>query len=354
MNSPSQCPTVLAYVCLALCVACTCRSHVVDEDGGEDAAAQRCVDEVPEGRACIEGGWFELPLWSPTVLPPLPPADVVPTYLDAFMLDVHEVTNEAYAEFVRTGATPPIPDDCGRMNEIFMDIREIYEVEQTSAWRDGAPRAELRDHPVVCVTRAEAMAYCTFRDGRLPNVFEMMRAARGPSPARPRTPWGDEPPPVARSPWNELDPDWFASYAVLGAPFEETEIRTGPAGAESLGVSPEGVRGLVGNASEFVVDCYEGVTAARPFPLPEMLVRPALPPQDHCPSHEVIVGSNWRSWVHEDSFGVSPLSWTRSGFGSLGGSNTRALMGDGHTGRDADSERGRSWRVGFRCAYDVD
>ena len=74
-------------------------------------------------------------------------------YVDAFYLDVHEVTNQGYAACVQAGECPP------PLN--------------TSEYDDPA----YRDHPVVFVTREMAARYCRWQGERLPTRAEWEKAA---------------------------------------------------------------------------------------------------------------------------------------------------------------------------------
>jgi formylglycine-generating enzyme required for sulfatase activity len=104
-------------------------------------------------------------------------------------------------------------------------------------WHGPEPPAGLRDHPVVCVNRADCLAYAAWVGKRLPAEAEWEKAARG---AHGLTyPWG-----------NAFDPDaccWNRSRGG-GSP------RTDPVTAHPNGASPYGVLDLVGNAAEWCAD----------------------------------------------------------------------------------------------------
>ena len=118
------------------------------------------------------------------------------------------ITNAHYAAFVAaTGAEPP------------------------PHWGGMTPPGDLRDHPVVYVSRAEADAFAAWLGGRLPTEEEWERIARG---ERARIyPWGDT--------WC----DTCAHTAEQGA------RSTAPVGRYPDGATPEGVLDLAGNVWEW-------------------------------------------------------------------------------------------------------
>ena len=154
--------------------------------------------------------------------------------LDAFCLARTEVTQARYDAFVRaTGHRTP---DC-----------------------EWDPEGAGASRPVVCVSWADADAYCAWDDahGRLPTEAEWERAAAG-GLERPRTyPWGDAPPSCDR-------------LAFLGA----ADARCGgaeeaqPVATHRRGDTPDGVSDLAGNVWEWVADGYAPDAASRAAPSP--------------------------------------------------------------------------------------
>lgn len=86
-------------------------------------------------------------------------------YLDAYYIDVYEVTNEMYANFIKaTGRKPP-----KYLND---------------------PMYNDPQQPVVGVTYEDAKAYCDWAGKRLPTEAEWEKASRGRLVGK-RFPWGD-------------------------------------------------------------------------------------------------------------------------------------------------------------------
>jgi formylglycine-generating enzyme required for sulfatase activity len=130
--------------------------------------------------------------------------------LDSFWIDIYEVTNARYQQYLdQTGSPPP------------------------AVWPGEA------EHPVRGVTWDQADAYCTWAKKRLPSEAEWEVAGRGPGPNAPIFPWGSN------------DPD--AGGNINQLPVDNTY----PVGAYSFNVSPFGLYDLVGNVWEWVREPYD-------------------------------------------------------------------------------------------------
>jgi formylglycine-generating enzyme required for sulfatase activity len=140
-------------------------------------------------------------------------------WLDAYLMDVYEVTTGRYAKFL---------DATGRIPPLF--------------W-DQVDPAHHGDRPVVGVDWEDADAYCRWAGNRLPTEAEWEKAARG----------TDE----RRHPWGNQAPTANVANFALGARFSYDQVLT-PVGRYEKGKSPYGIYDLAGNVWEWVQDWYDG------------------------------------------------------------------------------------------------
>jgi sulfatase modifying factor 1 len=190
-----------------------------DEDIG--AAYALCESMFPNDSPCGEQG-FEAET----------PAHEV--YLDAYYIDLYEVTNQEFADFLNEsdnqveGGVPWL-----EVNDDQVRIRRV----------DGVWEAlpDYSDHPVTEVTWHGAQAYCRARGGRLPTEAEWEKAAR----------WNPDTGEETRYPWGNQAPD--ASLANFGLNVGHTVA----VGSYPEGRSPLGLYDMAGNVFEWVSDWYD-------------------------------------------------------------------------------------------------
>lgn len=167
-------------------------------------------------------------------------------HVDAFSIDIYEVTNADYQEYVKaTGAKQPAYADNPDFN---------------------GPR-----QPVVGVSWKEAVKYCKWKGKRLPTEAEWEKASRG--KRRVIYPWGNDLPDKTK------------------VNFHEQVNKTTPVGTYETGKSDYGVYDLSGNVSEWTHDWH----------LPEYyLFSPKANPQGHEKGqYKVIRGGNWRNNAYD-------------------------------------------------------
>jgi serine/threonine-protein kinase len=185
-------------------------------------------------------------------------------YLDAFYMDVYEVTNAHYAACVAAGACQP-------PHETKADFRDSYY---------GNP--EFDHYPVIYIDWAMAKTYCEWREARLPTEAEWEKAARGTDG---RTyPWGEG---ISCEQANyDGDPE-IASYCVG----EISQV-----GSYEAGQSPYGLYDMAGNVFEW--------TSSKPNEYP---YNAADGREDLTRGDRVIRGGSWNE--DENDLQVFYRSW---------------------------------------------
>ena len=140
-------------------------------------------------------------------------------YLDAYFIDVYEVTVAEYYQCELAGVcTHP------RFDHSF--ARDSY-----------YDNPDYEDYPVVYIRRDDARTYCDWVDGWLPTEAQWEKAARGDQDTR-QYPWGD---------WYDCS-HGNANWCVG---------ETARIGSYPINVSPYGVRDMSGNVWEFFDDFYD-------------------------------------------------------------------------------------------------
>ena len=154
-----------------------------------------------------------------TLAPKLTTVPGEDAHVPAFRLDRHETKVASYATCVAAGKCTA----AGRTPDC----------------------ATVADHPVTCVTRAQAAAFCAFAGKRLVRSLEHVAAAAGTTG---RTyPWGNGPPTADRLNACGKECDGKSLYSAFDA-----WVTTAPVGSVPNGQTPEGVVDLAGNAAEWV------------------------------------------------------------------------------------------------------
>lgn len=153
------------------------------------------------------------------------------TLTRAFYIDRTEVTAQAYASCVEDGKCKPNTVHNG----------DVVETTYGCNTDKNNPR-----HPVNCVDRMQAAAYCASVGKRLPTEAEWEYAARGSADER-DYPWGNDAPTTC------------AKAVALGVTGPCTENRKGTfdVGSAVEGKSPFGALDMAGNVWEWVADGYQ-------------------------------------------------------------------------------------------------
>jgi formylglycine-generating enzyme required for sulfatase activity/tRNA A-37 threonylcarbamoyl transferase component Bud32/dienelactone hydrolase len=162
-------------------------------------------------------------------------ADLAPFALDRF-----EVSNARYAEFVKAGgyrdarfwsASPPGFDRARLVDRTGLPAPR--------GWVDGEPPAGRASHPVTGVSWHEASAYCAWRGGRLPSLFEWEKGSRDGQVSRL----------AFVMPWGHYDP---RTADVVRANFSGRD--TDPVDSHPFAISPYGAYNMAGNVKEWLAN----------------------------------------------------------------------------------------------------
>ena len=208
-------------------------THARDtSQGSGDGLAQRITDGHGSVMMLIPEGEFTM--GSDTGYPDEKPVHQV--WVNAFYIDLVEVTNKEYKECVDTGACkPPHRSDCCTEDPNRFVI-----------WPEYFGNPEFDNYPVIFISWYDANDYCTWRDARLATEAEWEKASRG-TDAR-TYPWGN----------NEPTPDLLNFLWPQGDFGGKRPLyTTAPVGSYPAGASPYGVLDLAGNVYEWLWDRYD-------------------------------------------------------------------------------------------------
>jgi len=200
----------------------SCRGSVFSSTPAQAAEAKG--GHPPEGMVVVPAGKFPMGCDSDKVKncdtheSPLHEVD-----LDAFYIDVFEVSVGEYAGCVKAGTCT--------------EIRDRNEKVCTTSWSDPGL-------PLDCVSQLQAKCYCEWMGKRLPTEAEWEKAARGTD--RRLYAWGNSPAPSC-----ETSGIWSISTPACRFPTPR------PRGTYTLDRSPYGVRDMTGGVAEMVTDNYE-------------------------------------------------------------------------------------------------
>ena len=161
--------------------------------------------------------------------------------LDAFYIDIHEVTNAEYKSYIEATGLKSVP----------------------RYWDDAT--FNHPDQPVVGTPWKEAQAFCHWENKHLPTEAQWEKAARGKRPVK--YPWGNEAPDKTRLNFNNQ----------VG--------KTTAVGHYPEGKSDYGVFDMSGNAAEWVQDWH--------YPEYYLFSPKKNPPGPEKGVYKIIRGGNW-------------------------------------------------------------
>ncbi len=155
--------------------------------------------------------------------------------LKPFIIDETEVSNAQFSEFVNaTGHVTDAEQNGSSMHWLHGVSIKVNGYNWKNPLGSGSSYLELPDYPVVHVSQADATAYCSWKNKRLPSEDEWEYSARG--KAHRIFPWGDE---------------WNGKYVVWNTG------KMSPVKQPQQGKTPEGIINLSGNVWEWT-NTFEG------------------------------------------------------------------------------------------------
>ncbi|NOZ85984.1 MAG: formylglycine-generating enzyme family protein [Deltaproteobacteria bacterium] len=176
---------------------------------------------------------------------------------EAVFIDRFEVTNLRYKKFFEEkGKTASLLPDC---------TPDYPKTPPYRDWNTEAPYfdADLGQHPVICISRAQAESFCAWAGKRLPTELEWEAAARGKGQAGKRIyPWGDEDPSGQANckdiSCKDTYPKGTCNNMVDGRLCKDTspEVTSGatPEPVLESGHSPYDLLNMAGNAAEWAIN----------------------------------------------------------------------------------------------------
>lgn len=220
-----------ALFLLSFClIDCSPEPQIKTEDGGEMVL-------IPAGEFLMGGEKADLEGFSKSnYLNYEAESPRHPVKLSAFYLDKYEVTNAQYKKFLANleqnkDTSVNHPDQPADQDHL-----QHYLNDQMIADKQ----------PATGLNWFDAYAYCKWMGKRLPTEAEWEYAARGPTGAYRKYPWGNETP--------EADGIWRANIRPEQGWSADGFRYTAPVGSFPDGVSPFGIMDMAGNAEEWVHD----------------------------------------------------------------------------------------------------
>ena len=213
------------------------------------------VRQVPAGMALIPEGTFQM--GSPDGEGEKDEHPQHHVSVKAFYLDMHEVTNRQFQQFVQTSNYRTMAEQEGKA-WVYSSQEEWKEIAGASWQKPEGEQSVFASgrelHPVVSISWENAKAYCVGVGKRLPTEAEWEYAARAGTTTSYW--WGDELPRSSNQVANLADKSAKEEFGINWAidTYVDGFAHTAPVG--SFQANPWGLYDMAGNVWEWVVDWY--------------------------------------------------------------------------------------------------
>lgn len=175
--------------------------------------------------------------------------------VDGFWLDRTEVSVAQFRDFVSATRYETTAEQAG---ESYVLTGDGWNQVSGADWAhpEGPSSQAVNDHPVVQVSRNDAVAYCEWAGARLPTEAEWEYATRGPEELT--YPWGNT---FDGTRLNFCDKN--CTYEWADKDVDDGYKSTAPVGSYPDGASWVGALDLAGNVYEWVADWYGNYPSGR-------------------------------------------------------------------------------------------
>jgi formylglycine-generating enzyme required for sulfatase activity len=254
------------------------------EDDAPNTQKAAACGPTSTGEVQLAGGTFRFGA-DPLLAEEGPPREM---RVAPFAIDLTEVTNRKFAEFVAaTGYVtvaerpldpaeyPGVSADALKPSSVVFDSRHGWRVVAGANWRQpfgpGSSIKGREEHPVVQVGHQDALAFARWRGRDLPSEAEWEFAARG-GLSDQRYSWGKEPDDAAHPKANY----WQGTFPHADTGRDGHKETTAPVGC--FPPNAFGLYDMAGNVWEWTSDWYRpGTDAAPQGPAPHAAFDPAEP-----------------------------------------------------------------------------
>lgn len=248
---------------------------------GRQWSVEACPSAVSPERVCVPGGPMLLGATDLALVRGEDPSPERLVVVSRFAIDRDEVTVGRYRAALAAGMPPSDLPPETNPGLLMADSRN--ESATGCTWSDAPVGRE--DHPLNCIARQAARAFCKYVGGDLPTEaqWEYVTSVAG-REHKASYVWGEDAPDCSRAVWGRGQEDGDdPTCKALGLGVRPV--------AESADVTPLGVRGLAGSLTEWTID------VAKPYDDPCWASAPRLDPScvDETATAFVARGGAWDS-----------------------------------------------------------